>query len=102
MDADKQKAEEDRQIRLIKDRMPKVYRAIKEKADVLGNDVYALVRRGIRGEPGCFYGSESDLKVGTYWHTDLPTDVAQLVERYGMSYVCMFPDQVQRGADGAH
>lgn len=101
MDADQQKAEEDRQIKLIKDRMPKVYKAIKEKADELGNDAYALVRRGIRGERGCFFASEADLKVGTYWHTELQTDVAKLVERFGMTYVCMWPD-APREPNGPH
>jgi hypothetical protein len=101
MDADKQKAEEDRQIRLIKDRMPKVYGAIRQKAAEVGNDAYALVRRGIRGERGCFFASEGDMKVGTYWHTDLTTDVAKLIERYGMTYVCMWAEG-RREADGSH
>lgn len=92
MDASQQKTEEDRQIRAIKDRMPKVYAAIKAKSLEIGNEAFALVRRGIRGEAGCFYACEGDLKVGTYWPTTLPGDVEQLVERFGMTYVCMWPE----------
>jgi hypothetical protein len=102
MDANQQKAEEDKQIRMIKDRMPKVYGAIKAKADVMGNDAYALVRRGLRGEAGCFFASEGDIKVGTYWQTELSTDVAQLIERYGMTFVCMWPVATEGSVDGPH
>ncbi len=102
MDANQQKTEEDKQIRLIRDRMPKVYGAIKAKAAEIGNDAFALVRRGIRGEPGCFYAFEADITVGTAWDVPLPNDVAQLVKRYGMTYVCMWPEAKSEAPDGAH
>lgn len=102
MDASQQKAEEDRQLKMIRERMPKVYDAIKLRAGEVGNDAYALVRRGIRGEPGCFYASENGLKVGTYWAVSLPTDVAELVARYGVALVCMWPGTAKEGVDGAH
>ena len=101
MDANQQKAEEDKQIKMIRDRMPKVYGAIKAKAAEIGNDAYALVRRGIRGEPGCFFASEADIVVGTSWDVGLPNDVAQLVKRYGMTFVCMWPELAE-GSDGSH
>lgn len=102
MDANQQKTEEDKQIKMIKAQMPKVYGAIKAKADEIGNEAFALVRRGLRGEAGCFFASEGGAKVGTYWHTELPTDVAQLVERYGVAVVCMWPPRRMGGGDGAH
>lgn len=102
MDASQQKAEEDRQIKMIRDRMPKVYTAIKDKAAELGNDAYALVRRGIRGEPGCFYATENGFKVGAYWSVAVPTDVAELVALYGVTYVCMWPQTAKEGGDGAN
>ncbi|NVM87616.1 hypothetical protein FHT32_001255 [Variovorax sp. SG517] len=78
------------QIRTIKRQMPSVYAAIQAKAAEIGGLAYELVRRGARGELGCFYACEKDIKVGTYWHVALTTDVALLVERYGMSFVCMW------------
>lgn len=102
MDAKLQKAEEDKQIGMIKARMPKVYGAIKAKAAEIGNDAYALVRRGIRGESGCFFASEADITVGTCWDVPLSTDVAQLVKRYGMTFVCMWPEPINRESDGTH
>lgn len=102
MDASQQKAEEDRQLKQIRDRMPKVYEAIKAKAGELGNEAYALVRRGVRGEPRCFYACENGLKAGTYWETAVPTDVAELAARYGVAFVCMWPEPGQEGTNGAH
>lgn len=56
-----------------------------------------------RGELKCFYACENDIKVGTYWHVELATDVASLVERYGLSYVCMWGEPAEKeGTDGAH
>lgn len=92
MDANQQKTEEDRQIKAIKDRMPKVYAAIKAKSLEIGNEAFALVRRSIRGEAGCFYACEGDAKVGTYWPATLPGDVEQLVERFGLTFVCLWPE----------
>lgn len=90
-----------RQIALIEARMPMTHAAIKAKAAEIGNAAYGLVRRGARGEPGCFYACERDNKVGTPWAAAVPLDVVQLVERYGMSFACMWPDQV-KGDDGAY
>ncbi len=87
-------------IELIKARMPKTYAAIQEKAATLGKEAYALVRRGIRGESNCFYACERDLKAGTYWEAKVSPDIARLVERYGMTFVCMWPEP--EGADGTH
>ncbi|MGJ7611366.1 MULTISPECIES: hypothetical protein [unclassified Variovorax] len=58
------------------------------------------MRRGIRGEPNCFFAHERDSKVGTYWEAKVTPDVARLVERYGMTFVCMWPEPKE--ADGAH
>ncbi|WP_298702640.1 hypothetical protein [uncultured Variovorax sp.] len=90
------------QIQTIKRQMPSVYAAIQAKAAEIGGRAYELVRRGARGETGCFYACEKDIKVGTYWHVALTTDVALLVERYGMSFVCMWGDPTKQEApDGA-
>jgi len=92
----------DQQIALIRARMPKTYAAIKARAAEV-EDTYRLVRQGARGELGCFYACENDIKVGTYWHVELATDVANLVERYGMSFVCMWGKPAKpKETDGAH
>ncbi len=51
-------------IASIKAEMPKTYEAIKERAAVMGPQAYGLVRRGIRGELGCFYARERVRKEG--------------------------------------
>ena len=91
----------DQQIALIRARMPKTYAAIKAKAAEIGDGAYRLVRRGARGELKCFYACENDIKVGTYWHLELSTDVAKLVERYGMTFVCMWGDPAKQEAPDA-
>ena len=48
----------EQEIADIKAHMPEVYQAIKDKADEIGKEAYALVRRGLRGEPNCFYAFE--------------------------------------------
>ncbi|MDP9891245.1 hypothetical protein J2W32_000342 [Variovorax boronicumulans] len=93
-------AEVNARLGFIKDRMPRTYQAIQEKAAVVGKEAYALVRRGIRGEPNCFFACERDHKAGTPWDAAVPTDVARLVERYGMTFVCMWPEP--KGTDGTH
>ena len=40
------------QIDAIKAHMPQTYRSIRECAGRIGNEAYALVRRGLRGEAG--------------------------------------------------
>jgi hypothetical protein len=52
------------QIADIKASMPMTYRAIQEKTRQIGNEAYALVRRGLKGEGGCFYAVERNRVVG--------------------------------------
>lgn len=92
----------------IKECMPNVYREIKAHADDVGNVVYALVRAGLAGQPGCFYAFEGGHVVGQplgvteKCHAELGTFVA----RFGCAYVCIFGDvsapTEQGGSSGAH
>ena len=59
------KADVSGMINEIKDYMPAVYAAIKARAEVVGNGAFELVRRGLRGEPGCFWALEGGRVVGT-------------------------------------
>ncbi|MEZ2293081.1 hypothetical protein [Variovorax sp. RCC_210] len=93
-------AEVNARLTFIKDRMPKTYEAIQAKAKEMGSGAFGLVRRGIRGEPNCFYACERDFKVGTYWTVQVAPDIARLVELYGMSFVCMWAEPKEtNGAD---
>jgi hypothetical protein len=89
----------DEQIQAIKRYMPRVYEAIRARAAAF-DDTYKLVRRGARGEPGCFYAFEADREVGTPFSADVPTDVAQLVARYGMTMACVWPDAAAKEGNG--
>lgn len=51
-------------IEEIKRFMPATYTAILAKAEVVGNEVFVWVRRGLRGEPNCFYAIEGLRVVG--------------------------------------
>lgn len=82
----------DEAVALIKARMPETYRAIREKAGQIGNEAFALVRRGLRGEANCFYAFERGHVVGAPFRDMAVTaDVAQLMVQFGATYLCMWP-----------
>lgn len=83
--------EVERQIVEIKTHMPAVYQSIQDKAEDIGKLAYSLVRRGVRGEPNCFYAFERGRVVGTPFA--LPTiqeDVAVNMVRFGVSHVVIW------------
>jgi len=90
-------------IALIKTSMPETYQAIQDKAKVIGNDAFALVKRGLRGEPNCFWAMEAGNVVGTpFNHTEISRDVAQAMVTFGCAHVCIFAmagSEVQRGSN---
>lgn len=90
------------EIALIKASMPRVYAAIKEKAAVIGNDAYTLVRRGARGEADCFYAFEGGRVVGTPFCQAVTADVAMLMVEFGVGFVCVWPVVAGKGGDGAN
>lgn len=92
----------DEQITLIKRRMPSVYTAIRAKEAEIGREAFALVRRGARGEPRCFYAFEGGHAVGTPFDVDVPNDLAQLVARFGVTYLCVWPESAAKGGNGAN
>ena len=95
-------------LRTIKQCMPEVYALIKSRAEEVGSAVYALVRRGLGGEPGCFYAFEAGHVVGQPAGV-IEKDQAELgnfVACFGCAYVCIFGDLPPAanagGASGAH
>ena len=83
---------------LIRTRMPDTYKAIKLKADSIGNTAYEYVRRGLRGEANCFYAFEKFNVVGTAFtleHEDaLP--IAQYMVQFGSTFCIIFGDRLKK------
>jgi hypothetical protein len=91
MDTKTAAADVDRQIAEIRQHMPGVYRSIRAKADEVGNAAFALVRRGLRGEPGCFYAFERGRVVGTPFEGhEIQADVAAVMVQFGCAHVCIW------------
>lgn len=83
----------DQQIAEIKTHMPEVYKGIQAKAVELGTPAYALVRRGLRGEPNCFFAFERGRVVGTPFNvTNIMAVVAQNMVQFGVKCVLVWPD----------
>lgn len=83
----------DGQIAEIKQYMPETYKSIKERAYVVGNTAYELVRRALRGEPNCFYAIEAGRVMGTPFAVSAVTDyVARQMVQFGCAYVCIWPE----------
>jgi hypothetical protein len=80
----------------IKAYMPETYKAIQAKAKEIGNAAFLLVRRGIRGEPNCFWAMENGRVVGTPFNLpEVSRDVAQYMVTFACAYVCIWAVQEQ-------
>ncbi len=89
-------------LHVIKTQMPMVYGAIQDKAQEIGKDAFALVRRGLRGEPNTFYAFERGYVVGTpFSHGPITDEVAGLMVRFGFAFVCIFRAPEQGANHGA-
>lgn len=93
MDQSTQKTDVSGMINEIKDYMPAVYAAIRARSDLVGKVAFEQVRRGLRGEPGCFYAIEGGRVVGTPFHGhSVMTTVGKALVEFGCAYVCIWPD----------
>lgn len=85
--------------------MPETYKAIVERAKDtdLGRQAYALVRRGLRGEPNCFYAIEAGRVVGTPFNVqDVNAELARYMVQFGCSFLIMWePGTVAQAGQGA-
>jgi len=95
-------------LAIIKQHMPHVLACIEDRAQHIGNEAYALVRRGLRGEPGCFYAMEAGHVVGAPFGRDHPgmQEAARFLVLYGCAHVCIWhesawPEKRAEGGDGA-
>ena len=78
-------------IQEIRQHMPETYKSIQAKAAEIGNDAYVLVRRGLRGEPNCFWAMERGHIKGTMFNLpDTQRDVAWAMVCWGSAHACIF------------
>lgn len=106
------------QLQIIKTKMPETYKAIQARVKgvteviagqsavlipAYGNEVFTLVRRGLRGEANCFWAMENGHVMGTpFTMLDVQHDVAKLLVWFGGAHVCIFPEPTVEAAHGAH
>jgi hypothetical protein len=96
------KTEVERQLQVIRESMPQTYAAIRRKVAEIGNDAYTLVRRGVRGEPNCFYAIEAGYVAGTPFKDEpqgIMDDVRRYMVSFGVSFVIIWPRM--QSADGS-
>lgn len=81
----------EQQIADIKAHMPEVYQSIQAKAADIGKPAFALVRRGLRGEPNCFYAFERGYVVGTPFNQgDVMPEIAKYMVRFGCAHIVVW------------
>lgn len=92
MDTKKKTPEEVAQdLQRIKTHMPGVYAAIQQRAALVGQQVYAYVRRGCQGEPNAFWACEAGHVVGTAFnHPDIAGWVAMGMVCHGPECMTLF------------
>ena len=78
----------------IKTHMPGVYKAINERAGLVGSKVYGYVKRACAGEPNAFCACEDGHVVGTpFTYEDISAHLAMGLVLYGMDCIAIFsPD----------
>jgi hypothetical protein len=77
----------EQQIASIKAHMPRVYEAIKAMAAEKGKPTFGFVRRGLKGEPNCFYASERGHVMGAPFNqAEATVDIACCMVRFGVSH----------------
>lgn len=82
----------------IRAHMPETYRAIKAKADAIGNQAYQLVRAGIAGKPNCFYAIERGWVVGTPFDLpDVQAELARFMVQFGCTHLVMWSPEASKG-----
>lgn len=78
----------------IKAHMPATYLSIQERAKVIGNQAFSLVRRGLAGQPNCFWAMEHGRVMGTPFAVGHPinADVALAMVQFGCSVAVVWAE----------
>ncbi|WOI43770.1 hypothetical protein [Acidovorax sp. BLS4] len=98
-------------LEVIRRCMPNTLACIEDRVAAIGTKAYALVRQGLRGEPGCFYAIEAGHVVGCPAGMDVQTleEAGRFMVIFGSAHVCIWPAWVWSAApaeagsgNGAH
>lgn len=73
----------------------------KRRAEWGADYVNDRIKRSLKGEPNCFYAVEGGHVLGTPFDAPVTAEVAALVVRWGMTFVCFLQQPVEGVADGA-
>lgn len=104
MDTQRPPVDVERVRQLIKTQMPETYKAIVARsADAdLGRQAFALVTRGIKGEPNCFYAMERGHVVGAPFELpNVTAELARTIVQFGCTFMVMWAP-ANGGAHGSH
>lgn len=77
----------------IRAHMPQTYAEIKHQAQVRGNAVFRLVRRGCGGKPDCFYAVEGGHVVGTPFAQAVDPALAALIVQFGIGFLVLLQQE---------
>ena len=103
MDTIDTKANIELQIAEIKSRMPETYKAILAKAAEIGKPAFALVRRGLRGDPNTFYAMENGYVKGTPFNqADIMPEIARYMVQFGCTFIVVWQSEIGGGGHGAN
>ena len=81
----------EQQIADIKAYMPETYKDIQAKAQARGNSAFAMVRRGLAGQPNSFYAMEGGRVVGTpFAKSDLTSEIAMGIVQFGVGFLALW------------
>lgn len=77
----------------IKANMPQTYRSIQDKAALIGRDAYRLVRRGLAGQPCCFWAMERGRVMGApFTGHPIEADVALAMVQFGCTHAVVWAE----------
>lgn len=91
MDTRTAKDDVEEKIKEIKAYMPETYKSIRERAEKVGRPAFEMVRRGLRGEPNCFYAFEGGRVVGAPFNrTDITAEIAKYMVQFGCDHIVVW------------
>ena len=91
----------EQQIANIKANMPETYKSIQVKAQAIGKVAFAYVRRGLRGEPNCFYAFERGHVVGVpFFQPDVTPVLAHNMVAFGSNHAVVWHEDSAAPSSG--
>lgn len=89
-------------LETMKRHMPRTMECIEDRVHHFGPEARALVRRGLRGEHGCFYAIEGGHVMGTPMGVDRATlqELGEFMVIFGCAHVCIWPERVWVKTEG--